>query len=722
MAATRLLLSRSSGRLPTAAAAPTLLRWRPAGARLMAFGQQQQRWLSSASKPESEVKADVEEDAPEFVESEPVFDEKEFEVDETPTYAAREPENVPIRERVVGEAKRHTFKAETKKILDIMAKSVYTDREVFVRELISNASDALEKARYLQSSGQIPATDKPLEIRIYTDSKTNRLIIQDSGVGMTAQEMINNLGTIAHSGSKAFMSQMQDGGDAIIGQFGVGFYSSFMVSDKVEVYSKSAVADEPAHQWISDGSGEFDLAEAEDVERGTKIIINLKEEASEYATTHGVETVIKKYSNFVSFPVFLNDRKISNVGAIWARDKDSITEEEHTAFYRYVADAYDTPMYRLHYKADVPLSITALFYFPERHLEKMGMGRLDPGVSLYCRKVLIQGKCKTILPDWLRFVQGVVDSEDIPLNLSRESMQNSNLISRMNTILSKRIIKFLTTEAKRDERKYLKFWNEFGVFLKEGICRDFNNKDALAELVRYETSHSDVAVSLDEYIGRMPPEQKGIYYLTAPNRSSALNSPYYETFKSKGIEVLFLYQDIDEFVVTNIRTYQTRKLTSITSKDLNLDGLKGSTLEEDLPTHSELEKFPELSEDESKELCDFMVQSLPDKLSDVSVTDRLVNSPAIIVDHESAAVRRMIKMVDHNLGMNSDLPKQKMHINPKHKIMRKLFKLKDGDPALSQVVVAQIFDNALIAADIMDNPRTMLDRLHTIIDYAVSKQ
>lgn len=627
------------------------------------------------------------------------------------------------KETQVGSTGTKTFKAETKQILDIMAKSLYTDREVFLRELISNASDALEKARYIENTdAKMTDTETPFEVRIFTNEKTKTLIIQDYGVGMNETEVQENLGTIARSGSKAFAAAAKkeagtgEADSNIIGQFGVGFYSVFMVSDKVEVYSLPATgAAEDGIYWTSDGSGEYELGSATGCTRGTKIIIHLKDDAKEFSIKHVVEGIVKKYSNFVGFPIYLNDSKVNTVQAIWKTPKNDVTEEQHQEFYRYIGNAYDKPIDRLHFMTDAPIDINALFYFPERHMEKYGMGRLDPGVSLYSRKVLIQPKCAAILPDWLRFVKGVVDSEDIPLNISRENMQDSALIHRMNNVLAKRVIKHLETMSKKEPEKYEKFWAEFSNFIKEGVCTDASNKNEIARLLRYDTSlGEEKPCSLDDYIGRMPPDQQDIFYLYAPNRKSATTSPYFEAFDQAGTEVLFVYSHIDDFVMKNLAKYAKRKLVSIES------GKASPTSKMDENKTEEQKAAEKKLEEDSVGLCDWFKTTLEKNVSSVKTTSRLVDSPAIVVDHESAAVRKMMKHVE-SMGHQEDLPKQKLEINPKHPIMNKLLSVKDSNPELAKLITEQVFDNALIAADILDNPRTMLNRLNKILDAAASK-
>jgi len=550
------------------------------------------------------------------------------------------------------------------------------------------------------------------------NEKVNTITIQDSGVGMTKDELISNLGTIARSGTKAFVEASKNvTGDVsnIIGQFGVGFYSSFMVSDKVDVYSMSAKKDETvAHYWSSNGTGEYEISEATGVARGTKVIIHLKETEKQFSIKHTVEGIVKKYSNFVGFPIYLNDQKVNTVQALWAVEKDKITPEQHLEFYRYLANAYDTPYFTLQFRTDVPLDIKALFYFPERHLEKYGMGRSDPGVSLYCRKVLIQPKSKLVLPDWLRFVKGVVDSEDLPLNISRENMQDSQLIQRINNVLTKKIIKYLADQSKNDPTKYNGFWKEFGQFFKEGVCGDFTHKSDIAQLLRFDTSLGEnQECSLDEYIARMPIDQKNIYYLSVPNRQFALTSPYFEQFDKSGTEVLFLYQAVDDFVMKTLEKYNKRPLVSIESADVK----KPAEAPKEDEKLDDAEKVKQ--KEESEAVVSFFMETLKDRVLSVKATERLSSSPAIVVDHESGAVRKMLAYLDANRV--TTLPKQKLEVNPKHTTLVQMMKLKADKPELAKMIVEQVFDNALIAADLLDNPRSMLARLNKILEETVTK-
>ena len=386
---------------------------------------------------------------------------------------------------------RHEFQAEVKQVLDIVVHSLYTDKEIFVRELVSNASDATEKLRHTQiTEKDIFDADLDLEIQVSADEEAGTITIKDVGIGMTHDELIENLGTIAHSGSKAFLNALKEGGernDNLIGQFGVGFYSVFMVADSVKVYTRSWQADGQSLCWSSDGSGSYEIEEADDERRGTRIVISLKEEYKDFAKKDRIEEIIKKYSAFVQFPVKVDGEALNTIGAIWLKNKNDITEEEYKEFYKFQAKAFDDPRFWLHFAADAPLEINALLFAPTENMEGFGFGRMEPGVALYCRKVLIDNEPKNLLPDWLRFVRGVVDSADLPLNISRESMQDSSLIQKLNKVITKRFLKTLEEKAKKEPEVYDDFWQSFGLFLKEGVTTDFTHRDQLLSF--YATSH-----------------------------------------------------------------------------------------------------------------------------------------------------------------------------------------------------------------------------------------
>merc|ERR1711871_1195702 len=407
--------------------------------------------------------------------------------------------------------------------------------------------------------------------------------------------------------------------------------------------------------WSSDGSGQYTISEPEPVvaseeaiqeaeiplTRGSKITLHVKDSCAEFLEEKRIENIIEKYSNFVPFPIKVGGEQVNKVTAIWTQDKSEVTDEQYKEFYKFIGSAYDEPIFRLHFKTDAPLDLKVLFFTPSMHTEKFGMGRMEPGVNLYSRKVLIESKPKDLLPEWLRFVKGVVDSEDLPLSLSREKPQDSKLLARIKDVLTRKYIRFLEEQLKKEPAKYREFYIEFNYFLKEGGCSDYKYQESIAKLLMYETSKNsaDDLSTLEQYISRLSPEQKNIYYLVAPNRDAAFKSPYYETFKKHDREVLLLYNTIDEFLMSNMRTFQGRDLVSAESSDIDL--AKEGKDEKDENNNGEL------SDVDAEALCTYLKDTLGNKkVRDVKITKRLADSPCLITDHESASVRRMMRMVE----------------------------------------------------------------------------
>jgi len=614
----------------------------------------------------------------------------------------------------MSKAETHHFQAEIQQLLNIVIHSLYTDKEIFVRELISNGADACEKLRFNQSSGKpVYQSEIAPAITIVTDDKAGTITITDTGLGMTHAELVENLGTIAHSGTKAFLKQLAEDKKpdvGLIGQFGVGFYSAFMVAKKVTVLSRSFAPEEQGWQWTSEGMGGYEIAPAADLPRGTKITLELKDDAKEFATESTVERIIQRYSSFVPFPIELNTKRLNTVQAIWARNKNEIKEEEYNEFYTFIGHDHDAPLFRLHFSADAPLAIQALLFVPSRNFETMGMGRLDSEVNLYCRKVLIQAKAKGLFPEWLRFLKGVVDSEDLPLNISRETMQDTSLMQKLNKVLTSRFLKFLDEQSVKEAAAYEKFYTEYQRFLKEGVVTDFTHKEALGKLLRYESSTMDAGklTSLADYVSRMPGDQKEIYCLLAANRAAAEASPYFEVFKERKWEVLFLYDAWDEFVMEHLHTFDGKTLKLAEKADLNLSAKKEGAL----------------TEEASKSLTQWLKETLGDKVNEVRVSQRLVDSPAVVVDSDkfmTASMRRMMKAMKQD---GPDLPptKQDFEINPAHPIMARLEAMRLKDAALAGSVAEQILDNARVAAGLLEDPRAMLKRLDSLLEKVLTKE
>ena len=619
-------------------------------------------------------------------------------------------------------SERHEFQAEVKQVLDIVVHSLYTDKEIFVRELISNASDATEKLRHTQIiEKEIFDANLDLEIQVTADEKAGTIIIKDFGIGMTRDELIENLGTIAHSGSKAFLNALKESGernDNLIGQFGVGFYSAFMVADSVKVYTRSWQTEGESLCWSSDGSGSYEIEPVEGERRGTRIEIHLKDEYKDFAKKERIESIIKKYSAFVQFPVKVQGDELNTIGAIWLKKKNDITEDEYKEFYKFQANAFDDPRFWLHFSADVPLEINAILFAPTENMEGFGFGRMEPGVALYCRKVLIDSEPKNLLPDWLRFVRGVVDSADLPLNISRESMQDSTLIQKLNKVITKRFLKLLEEKAQKEPQVYDDFWAKFGLFLKEGVTTDHTHRDQLLKLLRYESSYTEEgkSSSLADYLSRAPENQQEIYYLSGPNRAAIESGPYPEAFKARNIEVLYMYEPVDEFVMNHARNFQEKNFVSADSDEIDLDAIAPETDTDDRPQA--------LEQEASQGLCTFIKEKLGDNVSEVTASDRLVDSPAMIVNADktmTAQMRKMMKAMQQDGGMMGAQPPVKLQINPRHPLIKKPRLTAESDDDLAALISTQLLDNARAAAGLLEDPSQMVARNYNILEKLSAK-
>jgi len=608
----------------------------------------------------------------------------------------------------------HHFQAEIQQLLNIVIHSLYTDKEIFVRELISNAADACEKLRFKQSSGNgiFQAETSPV-ICVTTDEPAGTITITDTGLGMTHGELVENLGTIAHSGTKAFLKQLAEDKKpdvGLIGQFGVGFYSAFMVAKKVTVFSRSFAPEEQGWQWTSEGLGGYALAPAADLPRGTKITLELKDEAKDFAQASTVERIIQRYSSFVPFPIDLNGKRLNTVQAIWARNKNEIKAEEYNEFYTFVGHDQEPPLFRLHFSADAPLAIQSLLFVPQRNFETLGMGRIESEVNLYCRKILIQAKAKGLFPEWLRFLKGVVDSEDLPLNISRETMQDTSLMQKLNKVLTSRFLKFLEEQSEKEAEAYGKFYAEYQRFLKEGIVTDFTHKEALGKLLRFESSRLDQGklASLADYVKRMPSDQQEIYCLLTPNRAAAEASPYFEVFRERKFEVLFLYDAWDEFVIEHLHTFDGKPIKLAEKAELNL---------------SDPKKEGALSADAAQSLAQWLKQKLGDQVGEVRVSQRLVASPAVVVDADkfmTASMRRMLKAMKQEPSPDAPV-KHDLEINPAHPLVARLEAIRQKNSDLAASVAEQILDNARVAAGLLEDPRAMLTRLNQLLERVLTK-
>jgi TNF receptor-associated protein 1 len=608
------------------------------------------------------------------------------------------------------------FQAEVRQLLDIVIHSLYTDREIFIRELVSNASDALEKLRHAQLAGgsDLYEPDLPLEIAITTDETAKTLTIADHGSGLTREELAQNLGTIAHSGTKAFLQALKESGGStpgsLIGKFGVGFYSVFMVAKQVRVYTHSAQPDGEHLVWTSDGTSGFTIEEAPGQSRGARLVIELKDDAHEFAQPATVKRILEKYSNFVPFPILLNGERVNTVEALWLKPKSEVTDEQYAEFYKFACKAWDEPRFRLHFAADAPLQINALLFIPTENPEKFGFGQTEPGVALYCRRVLIDAQPPEFLPEWMRFVRGVVDSEDLPLNISRETMQDSALVRKLGDVIAGRVLKLLEQQGAEEAEKYTAFYKDFARFIKEGVANDFRHRDTLAKLLRFESSLHDAGqlTSLADYVTRMKEGQHAIYYQIAPNRAAIEAGPYLEAFKARGLEVLFAYEPLDDYVFTSLREFDGKQLVAVTREDVKLDDSPVDSAESPLP------------QDEVDALCSWLKESLGGAVTDVAGSARLVDAPVLALTPEHAPTAQMRAMM-RAMQQEVEPVRVKLEINPRHPMVKNLAAARTAQPDLAALAARQLLDNALLSAGLLEDPRDMVQRLNDLLGRALSK-
>ncbi len=616
---------------------------------------------------------------------------------------------------------KHQFQAEVRQVLDIVINSLYTDKDIFLRELVSNAADSLEKLRHIQlSAPEVFDAALPLEISIRSDEAAGTLTIQDHGIGLTRTELVENLGTIAHSGSKAFAQAMRnaresgaDGAEALqlIGQFGVGFYSAFMVASKVELYTHSWKSEGEHLLWTSEGQGSYEILPSEGQRRGAKIVLTLKDECRDFAKEDKVRELLRRYSSFVPFPILLNGERVNTVQAIWTRSKNEITPEEYSEFYKFHADAFDEPLFTLHFNVDAPLAINALLFTPENNPERFGFMRMDPGVSLYCKRVLIDPHPKGLLPEWLRFLKGVVDSADLPLNISRESMQDSSLVKKISDVVTGRFLKFLADQAEKEPEKYAKFWKQFAQFIKEGVVSDHAQHARLGKLLRYESSLTKAGetIGLADYVGRMKDGQKELFYLYGASRAAIEAGPYVESFRAAGLEVLYLYEAADEFVMNHLREFDGKALKSGDSADLKLDDVSATASGDALP------------KERMDALCAWAKESLGARVRNVETSKRLVDSPALALNADSymtPAMRRMMRTLREREGGEDgpeDVVQANFELNAKHPLVARIDALREKRPELAKQVLEQLFDVSLMSAGMLDSPQDMLKRMTRLL-------
>ncbi len=602
----------------------------------------------------------------------------------------------------MAKSEKLNFQTEVKQLLNLMIHSLYSNKEIAIRELISNASDATDKLRFeALDNDKLYEGDSDLKVIVDFDSKANTLTITDNGIGMDRDDLVNNLGTIARSGTKEFLANMSGDNkkDAnLIGQFGVGFYSSFIIAKEVTVQTRKA-GNPQAYSWSSQADGEFTINEIEKESRGTSVILKLKDDEKEFTDAWRLQSIIRKYSDHISIPIqmYKTDMKkdelvkleeletINNTNAIWTRAKSEIKQKEYEEFYKSLSYDSEEPLAYYHNRVEGKTEYTSLLYLPKKAPFDLYDRENNNSIKLYVRKVFVMDANEKLIPQYLRFVKGVIDSQDLSLNVSREILQDSPLVDSIKSGVTKRVLSSLQTMSEKEPEKYQSFWNEFGKVLKEGPAEDFANKESIAKLLRFASSNTDEqSVSFESYIKNMPKEQESIYYITADSHQAAKNSPHLEIFKQKNIEVLLLSDRVDEWLVSSLHEFDGKKLQSIAKGDLDLGKLD---TEEQKAEKEKIEK-------EAKSIVEKIKKSLGDKVKEVKVTHRLTNSPACLVvgEHDiSGNLERILKAAGQSTPENKPI----LEVNPNHELIKKLEKIEENQ--LFNDYSSVIFDQAILA-------------------------
>ena len=647
-------------------------------------------------------------------------------------------------------AETRSFQAETRRLLDLMIHSLYTQKEIFLRELVSNASDALDRLRFeALTDADLMAGDETLEIHLEVDRENRTLTIRDNGIGMSRDEVISNIGTIARSGSRELMEQIrqapQEGADVgeLIGQFGVGFYSSFMVADRVELVTRRA-GEKDATRWESDGTGEYVLGSAARAGRGTTITLHLKEVnkdlgIDDFTEDYTISRVIKRYSDFVSYPIILHAERdemetdengmpvdggkmktiletktVNSMKPIWTRPSDEVSEDDYTEFYKHISHDWNAPSKHFRFEAEGRVNYQVLCFVPEKASDELHYHAFEYGLQLYVRQVMIMERCEDLLPRYLRFVKGIVDSEDLPLNISRQRLQEDRHISQIKKWITRKLIDAFGEMQKDDAEGYLEFWKQFGRAMKEGLTSDFDNKERLLPLMLFQSSADPEALTtLDDYVERMPEDQEHIYYLTGDNRVAVENSPHLEAFKEKGFEVIYMTDPVDELVTQYLFDYKDKKVKSVGKGEVDLD------TEEDKEKREEETKQ---REEEVKDLLELIQKKLDREIKHVRLSGRLKSSPACIVgaDHDYSPQMEKLLLKGKGGGL-----KQRwiLEVNGEHSIVRGMeqrFKANQEDPLLDDFAELLLGYAQIAQGSELTDPVTFNQRLANVMSQSLT--
>ena len=616
---------------------------------------------------------------------------------------------------------QHEFRAEIRQLLHILVHSLYTEREIFLRELLANASDALNRLQFemlTRGEEEILDAGAELAVRLSVDSEARTLTIADNGIGMTAEEMIENLGTIARSGAATFLRALEERPSharEIIGQFGVGFYSVFMVAERVEVTSRSFAPEAEAVRWSSTGDERYEIGPAEKATRGTEIVVHLREEAAEFADEWRVRQIVKRHADYMAYPIYLGDEVINQRTALWRRSPREVTEEEYKAFYEQISFDHEAPLLTVHLSSEVPHDLHAILFVPSGRERSPLRMQDEAGLRLYSRKVLIQPRTTDLLPPYLRFVEGVVDSEDLPLNVSRETVQSNRVMAALKRALTERVLKEVKRLAEKEPERYAKLWEAFGPFLKEGIAAEPGAAADLAPLLRFPSSRDEGLTSLADYRGRMAEGQSAIYYVLADGLSAAARSPHLDPFRAREIEVLYLAEPIDSFVVGMLHEFEGTPLKSVDDPSIELPPLDEEAKEEE-PSEAAGEAFEALAA-RAKAL-------LGERVTAVRASQHLRDSAVRLVAPGGGMagmerVRRLLRPDEPY-----EVPPREMELNRNHPLVRDLAALAQrapDDPFLA-ASVEQLYENALLLEGLHPNPAEMVERIQQLLAWAAKER
>ena len=581
------------------------------------------------------------------------------------------------------------FQTEVSQLLKLMINSVYSEKEVFVRELVSNASDACDKLRYLANTKEKLIKDDPnFKIQIAIDKKSNLISISDNGIGMNKKDLVSNLGTIARSGTAHFLKEMSESKTkdlSLIGQFGVGFYSAFMVASQTKVITRKA-GENKIWVWTSDGESSFTIEETEDVSllasnRGTTIELTLTKDSKEYLDKDRIQNIIRRYSDHISIPIYISDgtekkdetlESVNSASAIWTRPKNKISAEQYKEFYNHTGQMFDDPWMTSHYKAEGKIEYTVLNFIPSTKPFDLYDPARENRLKLYVKRVFITDNCPELIPPYLRFLRGIIDSEDLPLNISREMLQNNPVVTKIRSSLVKRTISDLKKKLAKDRESYEKFWENFGPVLKEGIYEDFERKDAILEIALFKNSKSSKLITLNEYIESMGKKQKDIYFMTGDNYENIINNPSLEGYKSRDINVLILDDPVDSFWTSSTPSYLEKNFKSVTRGADDLEKIDG-------------EKKDNKENKSTEPLINLLKEKLKDKVKDVRISSRLTDSAVCLVSDEGAMDPQLEKILQQHNQLNQGLSLKVMEINPNHKLIKKLSKMSKDKNKIGEV-------------------------------------